>query len=181
MIKIHGSSGIEFPNNYSLKSDSGDLTVMNDVNKLWGMNSAGYESNPNVPAFLAQAVESDTTYSNQLVPYPTPLLNNGSHYNSSTSIFTAPIGGIYCFSWSTWKNFTGTGRTYIQINGGYYTGYGTTKGIHARTSENDNTDYASATVLINLNAGDYVNIYDGPNSTGTRIFFANYFGGYLIG
>ena len=51
MIKIHGSSGIEFPNNYSIKSDSGDLTVMNDVNKLWEMNSAGHESKPNIPGF----------------------------------------------------------------------------------------------------------------------------------
>ncbi|MEK9694126.1 MAG: hypothetical protein VW270_00100 [Candidatus Poseidoniales archaeon] len=98
MIKIHGSSGIEFPNNYSIKSDSGDLNVYNDVNKLWGMNSAGNRNLPYHPiASLSHTLEvqlsgvildSTNFYNHEYV-------NIGNHFDKNTGRFTCSIDGVY--------------------------------------------------------------------------------------
>ena len=185
-VKIYGSNRIDLDGNnetFSIRATADDeLNFYKGAStKLMGMDASGFESKPNLPAFLAQAVQSDTTYNDQVIPYPSVIFDNTNNYDNVNYKFTAPISGIYLFSWSTWKSFGGTGRTYIRKNNTQITYYAGNTGIHARTSESDDTDYASATICLNLNVGDYVTIYDGPSSAGTRIFYANYFTGYLIG
>ncbi len=181
MIKIHGSSGIEFPNNYSIKSDSGDLTVMNDVNKLWGMNSTGYESKPNIVAFSAYGRHDDFgghsngTYagSDRVMFNGTVRYNYGNSYNSTNSIFTAPIAGFYFITFNCHNNGSGVHRVSLLVNESFQpvgTGQVTTNNNFSQTS------------IIYLDAGDYVFVHNAY--AGSIIYHAeghNEFSGYLIG
>lgn len=151
--------------------------------KYMGIDSAGRVTMPYQPAFLAQAVASDTTYGNQVIPYQGVIVNRGGHYNSSTSRFTAPVAGVYQFNWSGWHSpaTTGTGRLFIQVNGSYVkaAGYPSGYGIHARLGDTATDDDSLASVILELNAGDYVHIYNGDAQV--RLFHAQSFSGYLIG
>jgi hypothetical protein len=141
------------------------------------IDTSGRVTMPYQPAFLVQAVHSDTTYnSDTVVPWPNVINNKGSHFSTSTNRFTAPVTGTYFFSFTTWHNVAQVGRTGIRINGSLVGGSGTY--IHARNGE-VGSDTASLTCVLQLNANDYVDVYIavGP----IRMFFAQTFTGYLIG
>ena len=105
--------------------------------------------------------------------------NIGSHWNSSTGRFTAPIAGRYLFYAGGWASYNGAGNRYaicFNINGAadtYLSG--------ANTSISD-TPLAVSPVIHNLSAGDYMTLrmYSpvAMNLGGGHVF---YYGGYLIG
>tara|TARA_R100000654_G_scaffold4273_1_gene12731 strand:+ start:919 stop:1440 length:522 start_codon:yes stop_codon:yes gene_type:complete len=82
-------------------------------------------------------------------------INQGSVYNASNGRFTAPIAGIYEFSYNYLKDDANT-VTYLNVfkNGSQYTGAG-----GRAYSENPNT-YAmtSMTLLISLAANDFLTL-----------------------
>lgn len=173
MIKIHGSSGIEFPNNYSIKSDNGDLTVMNDVNKLWGMNSTGYESKPHIPAFYVRQTEGyDAFTAASVMTWDVVVFNNGNHFANGTT-FTAPIDGLYFFSSNILSNNATRVFHRLRVNG---------EGVLGTYTESyAGVSYQSVTfsVVYQLKAGDYADAYcHAHNAYGGA--YAN-FNGCLIG
>jgi hypothetical protein len=147
------------------------------------INSNNIVTTPDNPAFQAQAVANDTTYGQQVIPYPGVITNRGGHYNNSTYRFTAPVSGAYCFSWDGWHNAItpGTGRMFIRKNGSYVTasGYNSGHGIHARLGDTAEDDDSQMTAVLELSAGDYVDIYNGADNV--RLFYSSGFSGFLIG
>jgi hypothetical protein len=148
------------------------------------VDQSGRVRMPYQPAFQAQAVESDTNYGNVVLPYPGVILNQGGHYNNSTYRFTAPVAGVYCFSWDVWHSSSsnsGTGRAFIRKNGAYYktSSYGSNAGLHARLGDTAADDDSSKTVLIALAVNDYVDIYNGADNI--TLFFSSGFSGFLVG
>lgn len=198
-VNINGDTGISQVQNNVITADNiatGAITAADiadgaitnakiasvDATKLSGaiiVDSNGYVTKSNQPVFAAQAVQVDATYGVGYVPYPNIIINNGNHYNTSTSTFTAPINGIYVFTWSTWHNVNTTARTYLHINGSEYKSSSNSNGVHLRLSTNDNAAYGSAQIIAQLNENDAVRIYNGEGDI--TLFFANIFTGYLIG
>ena len=131
-VKINGLTGIEFTSNtqqlkfkgdtqnFNLKTVGDDFNIYNnDVTKLWGMSSAGLESKPNVPGFVAFASgNSNYLTVNAGVPFPGNNVNynQGGCYDTTTYKFTAPKQGLYFFAFSSIKENTSSSRPMFYVN-----------------------------------------------------------------
>mgnify|MGYP003320979553 CR=1 FL=1 len=69
------------------------------------ISKEGYVTKPNTPYFHVQASPSitNTPYDNGLKSFGNIRSNNGSHYDNSTGVFTAPVAGFYFFSAGLWS------------------------------------------------------------------------------
>ena len=140
-------------------SDSGQLAIYNGSTKLWGITEHGYVVNPTLPSFVAH-VNSGTSYTStahgSAFPANETNHNQGNHYSTSTYAFTAPIDGVYFFTFSALHNNTGsTSRPMFYVNGG--TAYNSIRhGVSNVDSNGSNSNVTSS--LIKLVAGDYVQV-----------------------
>jgi hypothetical protein len=168
-------------------NSTGNMQFYTGDTERMRISSAGIITKPYQPTFMAYgngntSIDITGTY----LIYPSVHVNRGSHYNSSTGIFTAPVAGIYLFSWSA---IGGTDndvyRFYLRINNTtFINDYQLRLDTGATGSE-----YAAngnRAVVINLSASDTVRIWftcgsgtmHGINSTDTPY---HNFMGYLIG
>ena len=72
------------------------------------IDSTGRVNLPQLIAFTAYVNDGngvDVTVGNK-VPYDATVINKGNAYNTSTYVFTAPVAGVYWFSFSAWSNNT---------------------------------------------------------------------------
>lgn len=140
---------------------------------------------PKQPVFIAKynGFESGTSYVNPASNYASPSVNVGSHFNSSTGVFTAPIAGTYIFFGSVLSaNNNTVVRVYFEKNGTITMGFQ----HEARTTEGySGYDKQMVHAIISLAANDTVELVIYQDSTNT--FYAtvdnsyNSFSGYLIG
>ena len=191
-VKIFGSTGIEFSDSnqeikikgptqtFSLKATSDDeFTVYNAANKLWGMSSAGLESKPNVPGFVAFASgNSNYLTVNAGVPFPGDNYNynQGGCYDTTTYKFTAPKQGLYFFAFSSIKENTSNSRPMFYVNDSS-TYNQCQHGICGGSGNASN----STSSLIYLQLGD--SVYAASQS-GSLYYYGNNhstFSGFLIG
>ena len=145
------------------------------------VDNAGRVRMPYQPSFLAQAVESDTTYSGSgtLIPFPNEVFDVGNNYNTSTSRFTAPVTGVYMVSWTCWHNDSGNGgRSALYKNGTAYKSSTNTSPISTRHDAGKNQP-DGVSIPVQLSAGDFIDIRVFENNV--RQFWMNYFSAYLIG
>ena len=167
---------------YKYDSDTTGMTI----------GSAGDVLKPNLPYFLVQSPHADATYTNQVIPYSNVIVDQGSNYDTTNYCFTAPVTGVYMFSFTCNGITTSADRAYIQrANDGstYYnidsrgeTQYGETssQGLHARGSASlSDYYYMGLQVPLKVNSGGKVRVRVNVGSVNT--FHANFFTGYLIG
>ena len=157
-----------FVNNISHTNDTSAMTI----------DSAGRVNLPQLVAFTAYA-NSNTSVNVSVcskVPYDATIINKGNGYNNSTYVFTAPVAGVYWFSYSVWCNQSSTGRSGFFKNG---TGYGRSDYPIGTRAHGGGYQNDSASSAIELAANDTVDIrvYD----SSVDVFGTNYFSGYLIG
>ena len=163
-------------------SDSGQLAIYNGSTKLWGITEHGYIVNPTLPSFVAHSFivsGADYTSTSGVFPANQTNHNQGNHYSTSTYAFTAPINGVYLFTFSALSNNTSnTSRPMFYVNGG--TAYNNIRhGISNVDSNGSNSNATSC--LIKLVAGDYVQV----GSSSGNLYYYNgahsSFSGCLIG
>lgn len=158
-----------------------------------GTNDGGYLEVTNAgpirmtkqPVFICKFLgfESGTSNVNPASNYRTPAINIGSHFNSSTGVFTAPVAGTYVFFGSVLSaNNNVVVRIYFEKNGTVVLN----NQHEARTTEGHSSyDKQMSHAIITLAANDTVElvIYQDSTNTfyGTSADSYNSFSGYLIG
>jgi hypothetical protein len=152
------------------------------------INPSGNITTPYQPAFMAygngnSSIEPNGTY----MIYPTVHFNRGNHYNASNGVFTAPVSGLYFFSWTAIGNTTNdVYRWFLRVNDVNFLG-----DVQLRQDTNETgSAYAhngNRQVLANLSAGNTVRIYFTADA-GSQPYGANdsvnaylNFMGHLIG
>ena len=113
------------------------------------------------------------------VVFDTVMLNQGSHYDNSTGIFTAPIAGLYNFSFNVLSDNNGSDSYFATSL--YKNGSGYAK-VQNRT-EDDNDFGSSMSVIASLAVNDTVQVVQhNVNLYGTSSADENltWFSGYLI-
>ena len=142
-------------------------------------DSSGRVTMPYQPAFKARmSTNGNTSVANgSVMPFDTAMYNIGSNFNTSTYRFTAPVAGVYAFSYHSYKN-----------------GSSTPSLIAARVNTNalfrTRVDGSTDTVIVAafscyLSANDYVDVVNDSgvtfvafdNTTGSYTSFE----GYLVG
>ena len=144
------------------------------------MESNGAIKKPYQPSFFAQwnAGGDGTVNANNIFPCATALYNVGSHYNTSTYTFTAPVSGIYFFWGQTWsKTNGGQARMSFRKNG-----TSTRLAQHGFHSAPQDTAQTML-VVASLSANDYVAMYadDSNHTVHAGGVPHTYWGGYLLG
>ena len=140
-------------------------------------SSGRVTTSTNRPAFMARRTSGQ---GNGTVVFDTVMLNQGSHYNNTNGRFTAPVAGLYNFSFNVLSDNDGNDTywtTSLFINGVDYCK------VQNRT-ELDNDFGGSLSVIASLSVNDYVNVNNAAinvyaTSSATENF--TWFCGYLIG
>ena len=143
------------------------------------IDSSGYVTKPNHPAFQALAMGSNHANSGGYIDFTHTLLNAGNHFSLSNNRFIAPVAGTYHFHFHAFidQANTNTGQIAFYKNGNYsFSGY-EIRNYHTHR----NAAYGPTMVLtatIGLAANDYMQVFTTINLHANA---GNYFGGHLIG
>ena len=138
--------------------------------------SSGYITSQ-VPAF--NAYNPAVTTSGNIITFGQTRLNQGNHFNTTTGAFTAPVDGVYHFTFAILASGSGSPdyhRILFEINtSGTQTSYGD------NLEEQAGSQYSSAvmSITIYLNQNDYIRIRNqGASTYGTSY---GSFSGHLVG
>jgi len=143
------------------------VLATNDIVRM-NIDANGKITTPYQPAFYAYGVSGATYGSGNYWIFPSTTFNRGSHYNTSNGVFTAPVTGVYEFSFS---NLGGTGNTvyryFLYINNSQ-----TQQGppLQLRIDKSGDTvgvQYGTnftKTVIVSLSTNDTVRIYYSADS-----------------
>lgn len=157
-----GNGSIECNNSLAIKNSSGSTVYEQGIT-----GSSGYTNNTEVPAFVAGSatdpgwILTATNNWGKVNQYAAAVsYNRGSHYNTSTTRFTAPITGPYLFIWTTYCYTSDYLHPQFTVNGSatlrrYTTPYKIRN--HGWTA-NYQCD-AQIEEVIYLVAGDFVEVY----------------------
>jgi hypothetical protein len=157
------------------------------------IDSSGRIKTPNQPAFLAffSSSSDTTTNSGAVFAFNRTDYNIGSHFDTSTNVgrFTAPVAGIYAFSWAMFFTNSGGNTQGMNVaflkNGSQYnvSGGGSTSDafqISNTPNSTGGTISNSATYYFNLSANDYIELY--ARGANVRLYQGHsHFCGYLVG
>ena len=145
------------------------------------IDSAGRVTKPFHPYFVADRTGNQTGFNasstaDVVVVYNNTTDNVGSHFNTSTGKFTAPIAGVYAFQASAYLNFN-SGQSWLVLNGN--------RAGYADWSFGTTGAFTHGFWVIKLSANDSVGYhpYSASETNGTIFSSANhtYFKGYLLG
>jgi hypothetical protein len=146
------------------------------------ISSSGHLTKPYTPAFYAnKSAVFSTDYTD--IVFDTVRTNVGSHYSSSNGKFTAPVTGVYFFSFGSLIDTSTASTDYayldLTINGSRKSHYRT----HTSYNNSRNYEPLTWTGVVELTSGDEVTVqgeFGGSSSTygGSSYTF---FSGYLLG
>ena len=170
-----------------INRENGPLRLGTNNTERLRISSAGYVTKPNHPSFLAGRTGGNQTFTLGTFPLNVARINVGSHYNTSTYKFTAPVAGVYYFFAQVYYN-NGSGAYRFGIrktpSGGSAFMLNTT--AH-KMVDNDNS--LSTAIIESMAVGDTVEMYSDSNASVQCYYNINdttygahtYFMGYLIG
>ena len=162
------ASGRTNADGFQIAQDGTAVELINRENGYMGFNtsntermridSSGRVTMPYQPYFAAHATGSAaylTVAEGVAFPANSTVFNIGSHYNTSTYRFTAPVTGNYLFTYSTISSTAGAmSRPTFYVNGS-----SAFNGLQFGISGGDRGSESQATsAIIRLNANDYVDV-----------------------
>lgn len=159
---------------FSTTPNSGTITERMKI------DSSGRVTKTSQPYFRTYA--NTATAVGNVINYNVTINNIGNHYDITNKRFTAPINGIYFFEAHYLSDrTTGTGDTGFDFR----VNASSIKRVYdQKSSTTNNHTEARGTLIISLNANDYVDIFCYGNAGGAQVI-ANYthcqFAGYLLG
>lgn len=136
------------------------------------IDSTGAVTKPNQPAFEV-AGSGGNWAANTVGQFDNETFDIGSNFNTSTYRFTAPIAGVYYFSWGTLSESANTSQ-YSRIRKN-----GSSVGPALERASTINRSHWSQTHIMVLAVNDYVDIYGGTSNN--RLDSSDSFAGFLIG
>lgn len=150
------------------------------------IDSGGRVTMPAQPSFLAYTSQTGdvtvgvgTNYVLDQTKY-----NIGGHYDTTNGRFTAPINGLYEFNMHIYFTNSG-GNTQVmgaayRVNGSDYSGVDAIGHTQRRPDQCGGVITGESTLVLYLNANDYLNIYARTNNN--RIYRGHtHFSGRLVG
>jgi hypothetical protein len=153
------------------------------------IDGSGRVTIPNHPAFMVgiSATSDATVAVNSYIPFNSTAFNTGSYFNTSTYKFTAPVAGVYSFTFNLFytnsSSSTQSMQAGIYVNGGFVSipsgdAYGV--GTAIPNSAGGTIEFGT-TVLLSLNANDTVGVA-ARDGAGIRIYQGHSnFSGFLVG
>ena len=179
---------------YTLKFPTGNLTAGNvlKINSITGSGATAVGqleapselTMPNQPAFSAQKTSQQANIQNaEKITFGTEIFDQGSDYDNSTSIFTAPVTGRYQINAVVRADQVSTSANYHRItivssNKTYVAGMFDPAVLSSSPGE----WYFTGSFFIDMDSSDTVYInwsQSGGSSTG-HIEDQSYFSGYLV-
>ena len=165
--------------NMGARSNHHVSITTNDTPRLT-INTSGHVTTPNQPGFSVYTTAS--TVPNNTIQFGGTDFNTGTHFNTSTGVFTAPIAGKYWFFFHLLQTrTTSNGEGYVDIykNGSYvYRNY-----EYKEATLNQHVEYKGG-YIINLAVNDTIKLFL-QASVGSLGIIANTqhckFSGYLLG
>ena len=134
------------------------LVALNDgsgATERLRITSSGIVTKSYQPYFVARAGSNRDNVTDQVLVFSTAVRNNGSHYNTGNSRFTAPVTGAYIFGGTpAYQETSDTMSINIRVNGS--TVYEVERVV--ANSMNQHSMFGFSTLLY-LSATDYVELY----------------------
>lgn len=147
------------------------------------VDSAGRVTKPNTPKFLAYFTSASDFDIGGIYIFNATKFNQGNHYSTSTGTFTAPVTGLYNFTWNLFLT-SSAGATQLMaqapyINGSYYSGSDAYQ-TQAIPNGCGGNIVQNGSFNIQLNAND--NFQLAVRGATNRVYRGHcWLGGYLIG
>ena len=168
-IVFRGSDGTNFVDSAGIRCDVDKVPSSNSVkgkisietgstgsaNETLVATSDGHVQIPRQPYFVASAGAGRDNVTNQVLVFSSAIRNNGSHYDTSNSRFTAPVTGAYIFGGTpAYQETSDTMSIQIRKNG--TTVFEVERVVAG--SMNQHSAFGFSTLLY-LSATDYVELY----------------------
>jgi hypothetical protein len=157
-------------------------------------NSSGFVTLSSRPWFIAYRNTGWVTYTGNAwntIPFDVAYVNNGSHYNTGTNRFTAPVTGTYYFTFCSYgyKNPSTNADSYthptLWVNGSSTLRQASqTTAYRLRSRTNASSSYSwdlQINDILYLTAGDYVQVYVYCNGTQQWYGYYTHFTGTYLG
>jgi hypothetical protein len=157
----------------------------------WSVDSSGRVTKPYQPAFQVRGNFTGSVTAGSKLAF-TSSANNakitfdiGSNWSDANNRFTAPVSGVYCFSFHIYRQSATSSVCSIapRINGSEVSNGDTFIFFTSATGETGNSDDgASGSFFMNLSAGDYVELFVRSGANTILAYSGHsFFGGYLLG